>query len=98
VRGNSPVDGFGRLVAQDSTDVPAYSNYDRDARISVRTIPKKQQQNSKKNTEFFFGYKIHTIVEVKTELLITITVEQATCNASYNALLSSVQCRSVSLL
>ena len=40
-------------------------------------MPKKRQQNGKEKTEFFFGYRIHTIVEVKTELLIVITVEQA---------------------
>ena len=53
------------LVAQDSTDVHAYSNDEKDARKGVMTIPKKQQQNSNEKTEFFFGYKIHTIVEVE---------------------------------
>lgn len=46
-------------VAQDSTDVHAYSNDERDARTGVRTIPKKRQQNGNEKTEFFFGYKIH---------------------------------------
>ena len=43
-----------RLVVQDSTDVHAYSNDDRDARIGVRRIPKKQQQNGNEKMEFFF--------------------------------------------
>ncbi len=65
------------LVAQDSTDIPAYSNNDKDARIGVRTIPKKRQYQNKEKIEFFYGYKIHTIVEVKSELPISIIVEKA---------------------
>ncbi len=65
------------LVAQDSTDVPAYSKDDRDARIGVRTIPKKRQHKNKEKTKFFHGYKIHTIVEVETELPISIIVDKA---------------------
>ena len=65
------------LVAQNSADVPAYSKDDRDARIGVRTIPKKRQHKNKEKTEFFHEYKIHTIVEVEIELPISIIVEKA---------------------
>ena len=65
------------LVAQDSTDVPAYSKDDRDAKIGVRTIPKKRQHKNKEKTEFFHGYKIHTVVEVETELPISIIIDKA---------------------
>ncbi|MGC8479131.1 MAG: transposase [Candidatus Micrarchaeia archaeon] len=45
--------------------------------IGVRTIPKKRQYQNKEKTEFFYGYKIHTIVEIKSELPISIIVEKA---------------------
>jgi len=47
-----------RLIAQDSTDVPAYSRKDIYARWGVRTTPKKRQR-SKEKVEYFFGYKLY---------------------------------------
>lgn len=57
-----------RLIAQDSTDVPAYSRKkDRDARWGMRTIPKSRQVDEEK-VEPFFGYKIHMIADVTGEI------------------------------
>jgi hypothetical protein len=55
-----------KLVAQDSTDVDAYSKKDGDARWGVRTIPKKRQ-NDEEKTEPFFGYKLHSAVDANTD-------------------------------
>lgn len=58
-----------RLIAQDSTDIAAYSKKDKDARIGHRT-PSKKEQIASGNTErsFVFGYKLHVIVDAETEL------------------------------
>jgi hypothetical protein len=62
------------LVAQDSTAVSAFSENDKDAATGVRTIPKNRQQ-TKEHVEYFFGYKIHMIAEVKEEIPIGISIE-----------------------
>ncbi|MEM3846135.1 MAG: transposase [Candidatus Parvarchaeota archaeon] len=57
-----------RLIAQDSTDVFAYSKRDKDAKWGYRTPSKKEQnmQHSNNTKELFFGYKPHVIVDVDT--------------------------------
>ncbi len=68
-----------RLIAQDSVDISAYSKKDKDARKGVRTIPKKRQLRNKEGkmewVEFFFGYKLHVIIDVETEAPISFTIE-----------------------
>ena len=63
-----------RLVAQDSTDVPAYSRKDDQARWGVRTIPKKRQTDGKK-VEPFFGYKLHLNADAENEIPLVPSVE-----------------------
>ena len=56
-----------RLIAQDSTDVPAYSHKDIYARWGVRTIPKKRQR-CKEKTEYLFGCKLHLNADAEKEI------------------------------
>jgi len=63
-----------RLIAQDSTDVPAYSRKDIYARWGVRMIPKKRQR-SKEKVEYFFGYKLHLNADAEKELPLVPTIE-----------------------
>lgn len=71
-----------RLVAQDSTDVFAYSSKDKDAKWGHRTPSRREQlmQNSSKGKELFFGYKPHVIVDVETETPIAIKIIPANTN------------------
>jgi hypothetical protein len=55
-----------KFIAQDSTDIDAYSKKDGDARWGVRTIPKKRQKDEEK-TEPFFGDKLHSAVDATTD-------------------------------
>ena len=50
------------LIAQDSTDIPEYSEKDKDSKVGIRTIPKRRQYQKKK-VEFFKGFKLHAITE-----------------------------------
>jgi Transposase DDE domain. len=63
-----------RLIAQDSTDVPAYSRKDIHARWGVRTIPKKRQRVNEK-TEYFFGYKLHLNADAEREIPLVAAIE-----------------------
>ncbi len=63
-----------KLVAQDSTDVPAYSQKDKTARRGIRTIPKSRQQTNE-HVEFFVGFKVHMIAELENEVPLTISIE-----------------------
>ncbi len=63
-----------RLVAQDSTDVPAYSRKDGQARWGVRTIPKKRQTDEEK-VELFFGYKLHLTADAENEIPLAPSIE-----------------------
>lgn len=64
-----------RLIAQDSTDVPAHSRKDKSARIGHRTPSKREQENARGNAnEFFFGYKLHAIADAETELPVAFMV------------------------
>ncbi|MCL4389383.1 transposase [Candidatus Marsarchaeota archaeon] len=70
-----------RMIAQDSTDVSAYSKNDGDARYGHRT-PSKKEQIASKDTEksFVFGYKLHMIVDAETELPSAICIAPANRN------------------
>ena len=73
-----------RLMAQDSTDVPAYSKKDKEARWGHRTPSRKEQllykSNKDKKKSFFYGYKSHMIVDAETETPITVVVAPANTN------------------
>ena len=66
------------LICQDSTDIPAFSLKDKDAKFGYRT-PSKREQQTLKSTEksYLFGYKTHTIVEVTSELPLAFIVAPA---------------------
>jgi hypothetical protein len=58
-----------RLLAQDSTDVSAFSRKDRDARKGHRTPSKREQEDADgKANDMFFGYKLHMICDAETEI------------------------------
>ncbi len=58
-----------RLLAQDSTDVPAFSRKDVHARSGHRTPSKREQEDAKgKANDMFFGYKLHMICDAETEI------------------------------
>ena len=63
-----------RLIAQDSTDVPAYSRKDIYARWGVRIIPKKRQRGKEKK-EYFFGYKLHLNTDAEREIPLVAAIE-----------------------
>ena len=67
-----------RLIAQDSTDIPAYSQKDKDARYGHRT-PSKREQIASKSVEktFVFGYKLHMDADAKTEMPIAVEIAPA---------------------
>lgn len=64
------------LIAQDSTDVPAYSEKDTQARWGMRTIPKKRQVDKEK-VELFFGYKLHLNADAEREIPLSPSIETA---------------------
>lgn len=55
-------------LAQDSTDIDAYSRKDNDAEWGKRTVPKKRQSVKKDKMEDFFGYKLHVIADADREI------------------------------
>lgn len=58
-----------RLLAQNSTDVPAFSRNDRDAKKGHRTPSKREQEDANgKANDMFFGYKLHMICDAETEV------------------------------
>lgn len=71
-----------RLIAQDSTDVPAYSKMDKEAKWGHRTPSRKEQLLYKAGSEkeFFYGYKPHMIVDAETETPIAVIVAPANTN------------------
>jgi transposase len=73
-----------RLIAQDSTDVPAYSEKDSEARWGHRTPSRKEQHlynsDKDKKKEFFYGYKPHIIVDAETDTPIAVVVASANTN------------------
>ncbi len=72
-----------RLIAQDSTDVPAYSEKDKEAAWGHRTPSRKEQMlyNSGSEKEFFYGYKPHMIVDAETDMPIVLEIIPANTNA-----------------
>jgi hypothetical protein len=57
------------LIAQDSTDIPAYSKKDKDARYGHKTPSKKEQVARKKaKKEYVFGYKLHASADAELEV------------------------------
>lgn len=70
-----------RLIAEDSTDISAYSKRDGDARFGHRT-PSKREQIASRHTEksFVFGYKLHVIVDAETEMPSAIHIAPANRN------------------
>ena len=67
-----------RLVAQDSTDIPAHSIKDRHARVGHRTPSKREQEEAKgKANEFFTGYKLHAIADAENEVPIAFFITPA---------------------
>ena len=58
-----------RLIAQDSTDVPAFSRKDKYARTGHRTQSKREEEDADgRANEMFFGYKLHAITDAEREL------------------------------
>lgn len=58
-----------RLLAQDSTDVPAFSRKDKDARTGHRTPSKREQEDANGHAnEMFFGYKLHAIAVAESDI------------------------------
>ncbi len=67
-----------RLIAQDSTDIPAYSQKDKDARYGHKTPSKKEQIARKEiKKEYVFGYKLHLIGDAESEIPIVTEVAPA---------------------
>jgi len=67
-----------RMITQNNTGVLAHFKNDGNAIYSHRTLLKNEQivsKNTKKS--FVFGYKLHTIVNVETELPSEIYIAQA---------------------
>ncbi len=58
-----------RLIAQDSTDVPAFSRKDKYARTGHKTPSKREQEDANGDAnDMFFGYKLHTIADAENEV------------------------------
>ena len=58
-----------RLIAQDSTDVPAFSRKDKYARTGYRTPSKREEEDADgRANDMFFGYKLHMICDAETEI------------------------------
>ncbi|MCL4364708.1 transposase [Candidatus Marsarchaeota archaeon] len=58
-----------RLLAQDSTDIPAFSRKDKHARPGHRTPSKREQEDANGNAnDMFFGYKLHAIADAENEV------------------------------
>ena len=67
-----------RLFAQDSSEIPAHSKSDKDARWGHRTPSKREQEDFKEKAKVLgFGYKIHMIAEVENEVPLCFSIEPA---------------------
>lgn len=84
-----------KLIAQDSTDVVAYSEKDKEAKWGHRTPSRKEQLLYKSGSEkdFFYGYKPHMIVDAETDMPIAVEVIPANTNDRklFNPLYSKVK-------
>lgn len=85
-----------RLIAQDSTDIPAYSKKDGDARFGHRT-PSKKEQIASKNREksFVFGYKLHLSADAERDMPSAVEIAPANRNDKkfFHRLYGSVKSR-----
>ena len=72
------------MLSKDSTDIPAYSKKDKEAKRGHRTPSRKEQllykSGKDKEKEFFYGYKPHLIVDAETETPIAVIVASANTN------------------
>ncbi|MGC8670115.1 MAG: transposase, partial [Candidatus Micrarchaeia archaeon] len=67
-----------RLMAQDSTDIPAYSKKDKDAHYGHKTPSKKEQIARKEaKKEYVFGYKLHASADAESEVSLVSVVAPA---------------------
>ncbi|EQD30922.1 transposase IS4 family protein, partial [mine drainage metagenome] len=58
-----------RLLAPDSTDIPAHSHKDKDARWGHRTPSKREQEDASGDAnDMFFGYKLHAISDAESDM------------------------------
>ena len=58
-----------RLLAPDSTDIPAHSHKDKDARWGYRTPSKREQEDANGDAnDMFFGYKLHAISDAESDM------------------------------
>ena len=58
-----------RLLAPDSTDIPAHSHKDKDARWGHKTPSKREQEDASGNAnDMFFGYKLHAIAAAESDM------------------------------
>ncbi len=78
--------GFGAKLAVDSTDIKAYSNghreipSDPDARWGAKEASHKREktgQAKKKDTYYWFGYKLHLVIDAFYELPVSFLVTPA---------------------
>ena len=66
------------LFAQDSSEVPAHTKSDKDAKWGHRTPSKREQEDSGNKAKVLgFGYKAHMIAEVENEIPLVFSVEPA---------------------
>ncbi len=67
-----------RLIAQDSTAIPANSKKDKGAKWGYRTPSKREQENAKgKACGMFCGYKLHAIADAENEMPIAFFITPA---------------------
>ena len=76
--------GFGQKLVVDSTDIKAFSNghrrrkSDPDARWSAKGITEgKQEQGKKRDLYYWFGYKLHLLVDGIYELPVSFSLTPA---------------------
>ena len=85
-----------RLLAQDSTDIPAYSHGDKHARWGHRTPSKREQEDANGNAnDMFFGYKLHAIADAESEVPTGFFIAPGNRHDSvfFNGLLNEVKSR-----
>ncbi|EQD63402.1 transposase IS4 family protein, partial [mine drainage metagenome] len=67
-----------RLIAQDSTDIFAFSSNDKCAKYGHRTPSKREQRVLvDKSKTLFFGYKLHVIADAETDIPIAVEIAPA---------------------
>ena len=82
--------GFGDMVAIDSTDVRSYSNPNKKSRITGELsdpearwgVKHSARSRGSEKTEYFFGYKVHMVVDATNDLPLTFKVTAGNRNDS----------------